>query len=286
VDEFINTIMNYPIGKMIREQWEGKRGPKKHLSLAEIITLNILRFYLRIHDLKTFHRLVWNAYRDYFPGLPNYENFLKATNQSLPAIVVFMKYLLFLTRMGKGEGKYFIDSTALSVCETPYISAHRVTKGYASRGKSSKGWFFGFKLHGVCTKDGGLMDIFFTAGNVHDSQVIMEITKELEGVFVGDPGYLLKEEVFWELYERHRHIMSATRKNMKQVMSGEQKQLLRDRSCIETVWGVLKERFQLVYHLARGMTGLFRHYVYSLVSFLLRRFIESPVPLLKAPLES
>jgi hypothetical protein len=130
------------------------------------------------------------------------------------------------------------------------------------------------------------MDVFFTTGSVHDSQVVTEITKELEGVFVGDAGYLLKGEVFWELYERHRHIMSATRKNMKRVMSGEQKQLLRDRSCIETVRDVLKERFQLVYHLARGMTGLFRHYVYSLASFLLRLFIESPVTLLKTPRES
>ena len=131
---------------MIREQWEGKRGPKRRLSLAEIIMLNILRFYRRIHDLKTFHRLVRNAYRDYFPGLPNYENFLKTTNRSLPAIAVFMKHLLFLAHMGgrgKVEGKYFIDSTAPNVCEDPSISTHRVTTGYASRGKSGRGWFFG-----------------------------------------------------------------------------------------------------------------------------------------------
>jgi hypothetical protein len=285
VDEFIKTIMNYPIGLSILKLWEGKRGPKKRLSLAETMTLNILRFYLRVHDLKTFHRLVQNAYRDYFPGLPNYENFLKATNRSFLASVVFMKYLLFLTRARKRGGTYFfIDSTALSVCENPYISSHRVTKGYASRGKTSKGWFFGFKLHGVCSKAGELMDVFFTTGSVHDSQVVSEITRELEGVFVGDAGYLLREEVFRQLYEKHRHIMSATRKNMKRVMSGEQKQLLRDRSCIETIWGVLKERFRLVYHLARGMTGLFRHYFYSIASFLLRPFIE-PSALKLVPLK-
>jgi hypothetical protein len=101
---------------------------------------------------------------------------------------------------------------------------------------------------------------------------------------VGDAGYLLREEVFQELYERHRHIMSAAGKNMKRVTSGEKKQLFRDRSCIETIWGVLKERFQLVYRLARGMTGLFRHYFYSIISFLLQPFIDSSVPLLKMPL--
>jgi hypothetical protein len=182
VDEFIKIIMNHSIGHMVLAYWEGKRGPKKRLSLAEVMTLNILRFYLRVHDLKTFHRLLQNTYREYFPTLPNYENFLKASNRSFP-----------------------------------------------------------------------------------------DVTKDLEGLFVGDAGYILREEAFQELYERHRHIISATRKNIKRVMSGEQKQLFRDRSRIEMIWGVLKERFQLVYHLARG-TGLFRHYFYSIISFLLRPF--------------
>jgi hypothetical protein len=267
VDEFIKAIMNYPLGDSVLGYWEGKRGPKKRLSLAEVITLNILRFYLRVHDLKTFHRLLQKAYRNYFPGLPNYENFLKATNRSFAALAVFMKYLLFLKRKGKETGRYFIDSTALSVCEKACINSHKVTKGHASRGKTGKGWFFGFKAHGVCTKAGELPDLFFTTGSVHDSQVAGEISKDLEGLFVGDAGYLLREEVFQELYERHRHIMS-----------GEQKQLFRDRSCIETIWGVLKERFQLVYHLARGMTGLFRHYFYSIISFLLRPVTDSSLP--------
>ncbi|MHB9291927.1 hypothetical protein Holit_01015 [Hollandina sp. SP2] len=114
----------------------------------------------------------------------------------------------------------------------------------------------------------------------------MLVIPTVEGVFVEDAGYLLKEEVFRELYERDRHIMSATRKNMKRVMTGEQKQLLRDRSRIETVWDVMKKRFQLEYHLAHGMTGLFRHYCYSIASFLLRPFIESFAPLLEAPIKA
>ncbi|MBO4732020.1 MAG: hypothetical protein J5597_04350 [Spirochaetaceae bacterium] len=41
----------------------------------------------------------------------------------------------------------------MTVCENRYISSHKVTKGFASRGKSTKGWFFGFKLQGICTAD-------------------------------------------------------------------------------------------------------------------------------------
>jgi hypothetical protein len=64
--------------------------------------------------------------------------------------------------------------------------------------------------------------------------------------------------------------MSAPRKNMKKVMTSGQRDLLRRRSIIETTWGVMKERFELVYHLARSMEGLFRHYFYSISSFLMK----------------
>jgi hypothetical protein len=121
----------------------GKRMSKKRLSLAEALTLNILRFYTRIQDLKVFHRLAAYSFRDYFPGIPNYENFVKASNQSFPAIAVFMKYPLFLNRIRSVKGVYSIDSAALSACRNPYISTYRAAKGYAPRGKTGRGCFFG-----------------------------------------------------------------------------------------------------------------------------------------------
>ncbi|MDR0503863.1 MAG: transposase, partial [Treponema sp.] len=35
---------------------------------------------------------------------------------------------------------FFLDSTALSVCNNGNIPSHRVTKSFSSRGKTSKGW--------------------------------------------------------------------------------------------------------------------------------------------------
>jgi hypothetical protein len=96
-------------------------------------------------------------------------------------------------------------------------------------------------------------------------------------------NHILKEEVFQSLYEKHRHILNATRKNMKRVMTSEQGRLFKMRNCIETTWGVLKERFELVYHLGRSMDGLFRHYFYSIASYLLRPFIQSGQNLLAYP---
>jgi ribosomal protein L32 len=276
VDEFVKMVTQSPIGEQIVGLWKGKRGPERKLSLAETMTLNIMRFYLKMIDLKAFHSLLQNAYQQYFPNLPNYENFLKATNKSYPYVLVFLNYLLFLNRKNNRKATFFMDATALSVCDNHYIYSHRVTQDFASRGKTTKGWFYGFKLHGTCDEEGNLLNICFTTGSVHDSQLAENITGGLEGTFVADAGYILKESTLQSLYEKHRRILAAARKNMKRVMSQEQKQLFRKRSIIETVWDVLKERFELVYHLARGMTGLFRHYLYSLVAFMLKSILNNP----------
>jgi hypothetical protein len=273
VDDFVKTLSKLPLWKSVKSLWEGRRGPKRQLSLQEVITLNIMRFHLKIIDLKAFHRLASLSYRHYFPKLPNYENFLKASNKSLPVLMLLLWYLLFLNRESEHENVFFMDSTALSVCDNHYIYSHKVAKGFAARGKTTKGWFYGFKLHGVCDEMGNLLHVVFTPGNINDNLMTEQLTKMLDGLFVADAGYLLKAETFKALFEKHKRVMAAARKNMKRLMTAEQKTLLRKRSIIETTWDVLKERFEIVYHLARSMNGTFRHYLCSLISFLLRPLI-------------
>jgi len=59
-----------------------------------------------------------------------------------------------------------------------------------------------------------------------------------------------KHDVFVRLFEKHKRIQAAARKNMNRLMTEEQGFMLRKRSVIEIVWGVLKERYGLVFHLA------------------------------------
>jgi hypothetical protein len=188
------------------------------------------------------------SFKQYFPKLPNYENFLKASNKSLPVIVLFLLYLLFLNRQMEHKDVFFMDSTALSVCYNHYISSHKVTKDFAARGKTTKGWFYGFKLHGVCDTMSNLLQAVLTPGNVSDNLMVESLTEMLDGLFVADAGYLLKSETFQALFAKHKRVMATARKNMKRLMTAEQKILLRKRSTIETTWSVLKERFEIVYH--------------------------------------
>ncbi len=60
----------------------------------------------------------------------------------------------------------------------------------AQRGKTSTGWFYGFKLHLVINDCGELLAVKLTAGNTDDRQPVKALTKGLTGCLYGDKGDL------------------------------------------------------------------------------------------------
>lgn len=64
------------------------------------------------------------------------------------------------------------------------------------------------------------------------------------------------------MYESVRKPLTATRKNMGRIMSKQHFDLLRKRNIIENVWSVMKLNYNLVYHRARSVIGMFRHFFY------------------------
>ena len=85
--------------------------------------------------------------------------------------------------------------------------------------------------------------VVFTSGNVHDSKMVEQVTKNLKGSFFCDAGYLKNSKELVELANSGRFIYAATRQNMRRLMTGEQWEYLRKRNIIESDWGVLKQNY-------------------------------------------
>ena len=184
----------------------------------------------------------------YFPKLPSYCRFLileRKVNNLLPIFI----YHLF----GRETGIYYIDSTPLAVCKNQRIHKHKTFKYIAERGKSSMGWFYGFKLHFIINNKGELMNFKLTKGNVFDNTVIEDLVKynnnnnkQKSNKLFGDKGYICKEEVKKKLKDNYNiELITKSRKNMKvkqynNDLSEEDKKLLKKRNLIETVIGEIK----------------------------------------------
>lgn len=85
-----------------------------------------------------------------------------------------------------------MDSTTLDVCDNRRIYSHKVFKGIAQRGKSSTGWFYGFKLYLTINDSGEILSFFITLGDVDDRNlgVIEKITAKLFGKLFAGRGYI------------------------------------------------------------------------------------------------
>lgn len=247
------------------------KGRKKQLEVSEVVTLNIIRFLMHIKDLKAFHKNAVFCLKKYFPDIPNYENFLKATNDSLVYVILLIYWLLAYNR-NKSEGDKAIDSTKLPVCNNTRINSHKVCKGIAQKSKTSQGWFFGFKLHGICDMKGNLLNISITPGNVDDRNELDNLFQNIYGLVIGDAGYLVNIEEVEKWLEKNIFLLTGVRNNMKKIMTKEQHKKLKSREIIESIWSVLKERFTIAITFARSIHGLLRHYLYAILSYFFRYF--------------
>jgi len=152
VDSFFNYFEgNFLVEHFARNYYEN-RGFKRTLSMKDMMALNIYRFFMQFSNLKAFHQFAKEYLKERYPNFPNYENFLKAT--AFPMMMLLVNSVLAKNREKcAGEQTHFMDLMPVELCKNNKILRHKVGKDSASRGKSPKGCFFRFTLHGICTAD-------------------------------------------------------------------------------------------------------------------------------------
>jgi hypothetical protein len=218
-----------------------KRQRSLSMSASEIMTIVVLFHLSHYRDFKNFYLdCVCRQMADCFPRLLSYNRFVEVQGRVFVALCAFMK-----AKTGHAGGLYYVDSTTIKVCRNQRINQHQTFDGIAERGKSSMGWFFGFKLHIVINAQGELMAFCLTPGNTDDRKPVPKLFKKLQGLAVGDKGYISKK-MATELAEMGINFITKTRRNMKKVKrSSFEKFFLAKRAIIEAVIGQLKEICQI-----------------------------------------
>jgi hypothetical protein len=273
VDEFFKSLEKSELNEKLNQWNPYKKGRKKQLSISEVVTLNIIRFLNHQFDLKSFHKTAYFYLKKDFPKLPNYENFLKATNQSFPFLLLLVQFLLSMNREIKPI-LFAGDSTPLPVCHNKRIYRHKVAKKYATRSKTTKGWFYGFKLHGIVDINGNFLNISISSGNIDDRIPLEDLFLGLQGIGLFDAGYVMSQTIIDDFVNKKIFIFSSTRNNMKKLMTKKQHIILKKREIVETAWDILKDRLGIVTSLARSMLGLIRHYFYAILAYFFRNIVE------------
>jgi Transposase DDE domain len=249
--------------KHLLDENKKKRNRLSRLSPSEIITILIHFHQSQYRNFKSFYLLhVCQHLRSEFPDLLSYNRFIALVPTVFAPLCAYLQ-----SQKAHFYGIGFVDSTPIIVCHSKRIYGHKVFKGIAEIGKSTKGWFYGFKLHLICNHRGELVSCQITPGNVDDRSPIPEMAKDLFGKLFGDKGYISKK-LFDALFLNGLQLVTGIKNNMKnKLMPLFDKLILRKRSMIESINNQLKNVFQIEHTRHRSPINGFINIIAGLIAF-------------------
>lgn len=234
------------------------------LSLSEIMTILIWFHCSGYRNFKTYYQdYVQQHLRSEFPALVSYSRFVEFTPSALLPLLAYLR-----TCLGPCTGVSFLDATALAVCDPHRISQHKVFAGLAQRGKTSTGWFFGFKLHLLVNDRGEVLNFALSPGNTDDRRPVPTLVQHLFGKIFADKGYVSHPwfQLLWDTFGLQ--LITKLKINMKnRLLPLADKLLLRKRAIIETVFDQLKNISQIEHTRHRRVNNFVVNLLCGLIAY-------------------
>lgn len=261
-DEFC-SVFEPPLRALLLSDGKRHRHRESTLSTSEVMTIVILFQSSGFRNFKIYYtQHVCAHLREEFPNLVSYQRFVELQSEIVLPLAAFLH-----TRFGPCTGISFIDSTPIKVCHNLRIKSNKVFRELAKRGKTSTGWFYGFKVHLVINDRGDLLAVMITPGNVDDRKPVPRFARRLFGKLFGDRGYISKE-LFAQLWEQGLQLITKVKKNMKnKLIPMLDKILLRKRALSETVNDQLKNICQIEHTRHRNVANFVVNLLAALVAY-------------------
>lgn len=265
IDDFCQIYLAYEKKKLLPSL--KIRNRSCGMSLSEMLTIMVMYHTSYAKNFKYFYKsYIEYLHKDDFPRALSYNRFVEL----MPRLFIPLNVLLHML-LGEQTGTYFIDATTIKACHNARRYGNKVFNGFAKHGKSSMGFFYGFKLHVIINEKGEIVALKLTKGNVDDRTPVPDLTKDLVGSIYADKGYI-KQNLFVNLYERGLKMIHGIKKNMpNKLMDLKEKIMLRKRNLIETVFDYLKNKMSLEHTRHRSPINAFVHIVSTLIAYCFKK---------------
>lgn len=172
------------------------RGFEPRLSDSEVLTMEIVGTYLGFNQDKAlfdYFRFHWNHF---FPQLLSVDRttFVRQA-ANLWAVKERLWCLIRETLLSYDPSTAIVDSFPLPVCQ--FARAYRCSrfKGEARYGKdhTSRQTFYGFRVHAPLAWPGVITHLYLAPANVHEGDVVLDLTMGTTGLLLGDRNYWLPQ---------------------------------------------------------------------------------------------
>jgi hypothetical protein len=256
--EFQRSIQGHLIGN------PAKKKPK--MSQSEVITILVIYHGMQHKNLKNFYlHYVQKHLTHLFPNTVSYNRFVELSQQVVLPMTLFLK----MQCLGECTGITYVDSTPIRVCKNKRIKRNKVFKDIATVGKSTMGWFYGFKLHLVVNEKGDILNFIITQGNVDDRTPLNDpkFLEMIKGKLYADKGYI-SAKLTQLLFVDGVQLITGIRDRMKNcLLELKDKILLRKRSIIETINDELKNICEVEHSRHRSFQNFIGNLISALIAY-------------------
>jgi len=240
--------------------WRRSNNDAPAFSDAEVLTLGLLQGAFGCATLKKTYQLVAANWRSAFPRLCSYGQWMARLHTLSALVGQLLQAAIGLC--GLFGRLYMIDGLPIRVCKSIRHGRVRLLReDGAYFGKSSTGWFFGFKLHALVHHSGMIVSAVLTSANFDEREAALALALSVDGgIVLGDLGYrsqkdwlggVLAEEAEMLLI----HPADAGAKSVGDQVNARRALISSVRARVETSFSGLWDRF-IDRNLSRSWQGL------------------------------
>ena len=236
-----------------------KPGAVPKFSDTEIIALSLASESLSIDSENYLFGKLRTEYCDDFPNLIDRSQY-NIRRRKLLEQIEFVRNKM-ANKLINQENIFIIDSMPLEVCKLSRSTRSKVCKenfetapdkGFCSAQNS---FYYGYKLHGICSIDGVFNSFDLTKASVHDIHYLQDVKEQISNAYLlGDRAYL-SEKIQLDLFS-YANIKLNT--PMRKNQHGYKKQpflLRKARKRIETLFSQLCDQFMIRRNYAKSFDG-------------------------------
>lgn len=277
-DKIFETIKHLPLD-IFNDKGNIKRpGPIPKFSDLEVISLNVMSEYMSIDSENFLFKKIASCHKDDFPNIIDRSQYNKRKKNLFPYIDKIRAFMA--SQFVEFEEYFVIDSMPLEVCKTAREKRVKICKeayetspdkGYCA---SQKMYFFGYKLHGICSVNGVFHSFDLSKASVHDNEMVPELNEQLSDcVLIGDKGYIGKELQLDLFNTLNVQLETPFRKNQKE-QKAYPRIFRKSRKRLETLFSQLCDQFMIRRNYAKSFKGFRTRILSKITAVTLIQFVN------------
>ena len=255
-----------------------RRGTRPKFSDIEVIALSLTAECLSIDSENYLFSKLNKEYQFEF------ENMISRRQYNDRRKLLFEKTervrKLMAEQLNRQTDIFAIDSMPLEICKLSREKRnkmgkesvhHSPDKGYCA---SQKKYFYGYKLHSVCSAAGVIESLDLTKASVHDIHYLKDVKEMLSNcIITGDKGYIGKQNQI-DLFQTAGIQLEVPLRNNQKEGKPVIRVLKKVRKRIETVFSQLCDQFMIQRNYAKSFTGFKCRILAKITGFTILQFLN------------